>query len=191
MIIGYARVSTTEQNLGLQHDDLKPAFDASVDVTDVREATVRRFGRSDRRCPPERHRSPAAAAGETLNSRKTVMPPRSGATAGSPTFLHVVEETIPPSGLGADRLAQAFSFPSYWSLSASTGINWKPCFSRSSASRATGYLPRSDAAKFVWIVAIFPKVEKRMAILNTIIVTPFGPTAPSSNTNSSAKNDAS
>jgi DNA invertase Pin-like site-specific DNA recombinase len=33
MIIGYARVSTTEQNLGLDHDDLKPAFDASVDQT--------------------------------------------------------------------------------------------------------------------------------------------------------------
>jgi DNA invertase Pin-like site-specific DNA recombinase len=36
MIIGYARVSTTEQNLGLEHDDLKPAFDASVDQTDAR-----------------------------------------------------------------------------------------------------------------------------------------------------------
>jgi len=33
MIIGYARGSTTEQNLGLQNDDLKPAFDASVDQT--------------------------------------------------------------------------------------------------------------------------------------------------------------
>jgi hypothetical protein len=30
MIIRYARVSTTEQNLGLEHDDLKPAFDALV-----------------------------------------------------------------------------------------------------------------------------------------------------------------
>jgi DNA invertase Pin-like site-specific DNA recombinase len=49
MIIGYARVSTTEQNLGLRHDDLKPAFDASVDQTDARKATVRRFGRSERR----------------------------------------------------------------------------------------------------------------------------------------------
>jgi DNA invertase Pin-like site-specific DNA recombinase len=48
MIIGYARVSTTEQNLGLRHDDLKPAFDASVDPTDARNATIRRFGRSDR-----------------------------------------------------------------------------------------------------------------------------------------------
>jgi DNA invertase Pin-like site-specific DNA recombinase len=36
MIIGYARVSTTEQNLGLDHDDLKPAFDASVDPTEAR-----------------------------------------------------------------------------------------------------------------------------------------------------------
>ena len=33
MIIGYARVSTTEQNLGLEHADLKPAFNASVDPT--------------------------------------------------------------------------------------------------------------------------------------------------------------
>jgi len=36
MIIGYARLSTTEQNLGLEHDDLKPAFDASVDETEAR-----------------------------------------------------------------------------------------------------------------------------------------------------------
>jgi hypothetical protein len=35
LIIGYARVSTTEQNLGLEHDDLKPDFDASVDQTDA------------------------------------------------------------------------------------------------------------------------------------------------------------
>ena len=49
MIIGYARVSTTEQNLGLRYDDVKPAFDASVDQTELRKATARRFGRSDRR----------------------------------------------------------------------------------------------------------------------------------------------
>jgi hypothetical protein len=49
MIIGYARVSTTEQNLGLRHDDVKPAFDASVDHTEARKATVQCFGRSDRR----------------------------------------------------------------------------------------------------------------------------------------------
>ena len=35
MIIGDARVSMTDQNLGLRHDDLKPAFDASVDPTDA------------------------------------------------------------------------------------------------------------------------------------------------------------
>ncbi len=35
MIIDGARVSTTEQNLGLRHDDLKPAFDDSVDPTDA------------------------------------------------------------------------------------------------------------------------------------------------------------
>ena len=33
MRIDYARVSTTEQNLGLQPDDLKAAYDASVDPT--------------------------------------------------------------------------------------------------------------------------------------------------------------
>jgi hypothetical protein len=33
MIIDGARVSTTEQNLGSLHDDVKTAFDASVDVT--------------------------------------------------------------------------------------------------------------------------------------------------------------
>jgi len=36
MIINNARVSTKEQNLGLEHDDLKPAFDASVDPTEAR-----------------------------------------------------------------------------------------------------------------------------------------------------------
>jgi hypothetical protein len=36
MIIGFARDSTTEQNLGLRHDDLKRAFHASVDQTDAR-----------------------------------------------------------------------------------------------------------------------------------------------------------
>jgi hypothetical protein len=35
MIIGYARVSTTEQNLGLRHDDEWTAFDASVDHTEA------------------------------------------------------------------------------------------------------------------------------------------------------------
>ena len=37
MIIGYARVSTTEQNIRLDQDDLKPAIDASVDSTDARK----------------------------------------------------------------------------------------------------------------------------------------------------------
>jgi hypothetical protein len=40
MIIGYARVSTKEQNLGLRHDDLKPAFDASVDQTEAAKVDV-------------------------------------------------------------------------------------------------------------------------------------------------------
>jgi hypothetical protein len=35
LIVGYARVSTTERNLGLRHDELKPAFDASVDPTEA------------------------------------------------------------------------------------------------------------------------------------------------------------
>jgi len=38
MITGYARVSTTEQYLGLRDDDLKPAFEASVDQTEARNA---------------------------------------------------------------------------------------------------------------------------------------------------------
>ncbi|MGO9916471.1 MAG: hypothetical protein ACLQIB_17475 [Isosphaeraceae bacterium] len=46
MIIGYARVSTTEQNLGLEHDDLKPAFDASVDQTEASNAVFTAEGRS-------------------------------------------------------------------------------------------------------------------------------------------------
>jgi hypothetical protein len=36
MRIDYARVSTTEQNLGLQPDDLKLAYDASVNQTEAR-----------------------------------------------------------------------------------------------------------------------------------------------------------
>jgi len=44
MIIGYARVSTTERNLGLQHDELKPAFDASVDQTEARLPGPRAVG---------------------------------------------------------------------------------------------------------------------------------------------------
>ncbi len=43
--VGYARVSTTEQNPGLRHDDLETVFDASLDPTEARKATVRRFGR--------------------------------------------------------------------------------------------------------------------------------------------------
>jgi len=41
----YARVSTTEQNLGLRHDDLKPEFDASVDQTDARSEMANRAHR--------------------------------------------------------------------------------------------------------------------------------------------------
>jgi len=44
MIIGYARVSTTEQNLGLEHDDLKPAFDASVDLTEACKSNLGTVG---------------------------------------------------------------------------------------------------------------------------------------------------
>jgi hypothetical protein len=40
MIIGYTRDSTTEQNLGLEDDDLKPAFVASFDHTDAGNNTV-------------------------------------------------------------------------------------------------------------------------------------------------------
>jgi hypothetical protein len=50
MIIGDARVSTTEQNLGLDHDDLKPAFDASVDPTDARKPSM--LGKRNRSAKP-------------------------------------------------------------------------------------------------------------------------------------------
>jgi hypothetical protein len=40
MIVGYARVSTPAQNLGLRHDDVKPAFDGSVDPTEAREKSA-------------------------------------------------------------------------------------------------------------------------------------------------------
>jgi len=42
MIIGYARVSTTEQHLGLRHDELNPARDASVDPTEARSERLQR-----------------------------------------------------------------------------------------------------------------------------------------------------
>jgi DNA invertase Pin-like site-specific DNA recombinase len=48
MRIDYARVSTTEQNLGLQPDDLKAAYDASVDQTEARNGNT---GLRDRRLP--------------------------------------------------------------------------------------------------------------------------------------------
>jgi hypothetical protein len=41
MIIGYARVSTTEQDFGLRHNELKPTRDASFDVTGARNTCVR------------------------------------------------------------------------------------------------------------------------------------------------------
>ena len=40
MRIDYARVSTTEQNLGLQPDDLKLAYDPSVDQAEAGNNTV-------------------------------------------------------------------------------------------------------------------------------------------------------
>jgi hypothetical protein len=43
--------------------------DASVDHTDARKATVRCFGRSDRRSPPERQSSAAAAPYELRTRR--------------------------------------------------------------------------------------------------------------------------
>jgi len=43
MRIGHAWVSTTEQNLDLQPDALKPACDASVDPTDARDAPGLRY----------------------------------------------------------------------------------------------------------------------------------------------------
>jgi len=50
MIIGYESVSTAEQNLGLRHDDLTPAFDASVDQTGAENASTRiNLGVSGRR----------------------------------------------------------------------------------------------------------------------------------------------
>ena len=40
MIVGDARVSTTEQNFGLQHDDLRRALDDSVDPTNAHYGQV-------------------------------------------------------------------------------------------------------------------------------------------------------
>jgi len=62
MIIGYARVSTTEQNLGLRHDELKPARDASVDVTDARRSAALSRPQS-RRTPPQRGRGCSGSSG--------------------------------------------------------------------------------------------------------------------------------
>jgi hypothetical protein len=54
MIIGYARVSTSEQNLGLQHADVKPAFDASVDPPEARNAQAQLPGAAEQPLNPER-----------------------------------------------------------------------------------------------------------------------------------------
>jgi hypothetical protein len=43
LIVGYARVSTTERGLGLRHDELNPAFDASVDPTKARWPDLARW----------------------------------------------------------------------------------------------------------------------------------------------------
>jgi len=38
MIVGYARVSTTEKNFGLRHHEVKPARDMSVEQTEAHGA---------------------------------------------------------------------------------------------------------------------------------------------------------
>ena len=59
MIIGGARVSATEQNLGLRHDDLKPAFDASVD----------QYGSALRNATGQRNQPPSVTVRLTRNRR--------------------------------------------------------------------------------------------------------------------------
>jgi hypothetical protein len=51
MIIGYERVSSTEQNIGLEHDDLKPTFGASVYPTTRVRAPARVFRDEELRRP--------------------------------------------------------------------------------------------------------------------------------------------
>jgi hypothetical protein len=80
MRIDYARVSTTEQNLGVQPNDLKPAYDASVDQTDARKSS----------CPAPRERvqrpcSRITAAGlrrEWVGIRTGFLSPAAGSRLG-------------------------------------------------------------------------------------------------------------
>jgi hypothetical protein len=58
MIIVDANVSTTEQKLGLQHDDLRPAYDVSVDQTDARSEWAAGKGVSLRAAPLRTLRAP-------------------------------------------------------------------------------------------------------------------------------------
>ena len=68
-----------EQNLGLRHDDVKPAFETSVDPTDA-APQVQHLER--RAHVAKRLRSLAGPAARNAMSRKTVMPARSSATLG-------------------------------------------------------------------------------------------------------------
>jgi hypothetical protein len=73
LIIGYARVSTTERNLGLEHDDLKPAFDASVDQTDARRAVARVGPTSGQRRRPRRNFTILRHAIDSANSAEKTL----------------------------------------------------------------------------------------------------------------------
>jgi len=67
MRIGGARVSATEQNLGLQHDDLKPAFDASVGSTEATLAQSTSVCRTDARELRDRWRGVYVLTGSSLH----------------------------------------------------------------------------------------------------------------------------
>ena len=73
MIISYARVSTTVQNLGLRHDDLEPVFDASVDQTDARRAVARVGPTSGQRRRPRRNFTILRHAIDSANSAEKTL----------------------------------------------------------------------------------------------------------------------
>ncbi len=73
MIIGYVRFSTPAQDYGLRYDELKLAFDASVDVTvDVTDALRQRKGN--------------CLSSATTLSRKAKMPARQAWAEGAAGF---------------------------------------------------------------------------------------------------------
>jgi hypothetical protein len=76
MMIGYARVSTSEQNVGSQLDDPNPATDASVDQTDARQRSLGRPGAAERGQRAASSRLPDSTRASNKRRARTSEPDR-------------------------------------------------------------------------------------------------------------------